>query len=952
MTMQSQSSSYGAAVLIAAACAVALAVILSTLIEAQSPPVVVWANTGEDKVTKDEMRVSRDGRGVTSMAWDGQTIYAFGARDEVVNFNVILEAPNGADTVSVAFDSLVGPNGSMIASQPTTGDGVFNFVGRNIELFFVRYLQIKGLSLVSYGDYDERHVPVKLRRPWSGEGFGSGGWSDRPNHDKFYPEIAVPLELMPTFSIDAGTNQSIWTDIYVPDTAAPGLYTGQFVVRVGGTPVQTIPVQLQVYDFSLPDTPSAKTMLFVSSPDIHERYFNDRWLGVNSATAAQAQVVRDRHFLIAHRHRISLIGDDPGNLCPSAVDRPCPEWEARLNGSLFTAGNGYDGPGVNTGNNVYSVGTYGAFKDTWQSHGQAAINQRTDNWENWFLAHAPNTERFLYLIDESSNYQQIQGWASAIAQNSGPGHNLRSMATIALPTAASQTPTLDIPTSTIAVGVPGQWQPAADRYTVDPRRRFYMYNAHRPASGSSATEDDGVAMRELGWGQYKKRINRWFMWEGTYYYDYQSGRGRTNVFQNAQTFGGSTGFNAVRGQTGWNYANGDGVFFYPGTDRLFPDDSYGVMGPLASLRLKFWRRGMQDVDYLTMAAAINPSAVQTIIDATVPKVLWEYGVNDPNDPTWVRADTSWSSDPDVWERARKQLADIISGSTSGGTPPTATLTANPAAITAGQTSTISWSSTAATSCSGTNFSTAGATSGSTSVSPTSTTTYAVTCSGSGGSASTSTTVTVTSTPPRGKIAANLSFAVGTSSSTLTWSSTNATSCSGTNFSTGNATGGSTSVSSSSNATYSLQCTGPNGTASATVTITTTPTVTRIEQNDSSIVTGPTQWSWSTGNDSRASGGSFMTSSGGNSTLRLPFTGTAIAVIGITDGCSGQATVDIDGTSQTIDAYRASSGGWQQVLFSAAGLAPGSHTLTLTVLGTKQSASCGSWVYVDAFDVSR
>src|SRR5204863_8399986 len=62
---------------------------------------------------------------------------------------------------------------------------------------------------------------------------------------------------------------------------------------------------------------------------------------------------------------------------------------------------------------------------------------------------------------------------------------------------------------------------------------------------------------------------------------------------------------------------------------------------------------------------------------------------------------------------------------------------------------------------------------------------------------------------------------------------------------------------------------------------------RIEQDSATITYGPSQWSWNTGTDSRASGGSYITSSGGNSTLRLPFTGTGISVIGITDGCSGQ-----------------------------------------------------------------
>lgn len=76
------------------------------------------------------------------------------------------------------------------------------------------------------------------------------------------------------------------------------------------------------------------------------------------------------------------------------------------------------------------------------------------------------------------------------------------------------------------------------------------------------------------------------------------------------------------------------------------------------------------------------------------------------------------------------------------TPPTATLSANPASITAGQSSTLTWSSTNATSCTGTNFSTGGATSGSVAVTPGATTNYSVTCSGTGGSASDSATVSV------------------------------------------------------------------------------------------------------------------------------------------------------------------------------------------------------------------
>jgi Domain of unknown function (DUF4091) len=98
---------------------------------------------------------------------------------------------------------------------------------------------------------------------------------------------------------------------------------------------------------------------------------------------------------------------------------------------------------------------------------------------------------------------------------------------------------------------------------------------------------------------------------------------------------------------------------YPGTDVAHPADSYGVNGPFASLRLKEMRRGLQDGDYLTLAAQIEPVAVQNIVSKTMPKALWENPAPD-GDPSWFRGSVSWSPNPDDWENSRAQLAAIIS----------------------------------------------------------------------------------------------------------------------------------------------------------------------------------------------------------------------------------------------------------------------------------------------------
>ena len=92
-----------------------------------------------------------------------------------------------------------------------------------------------------------------------------------------------------------------------------------------------------------------------------------------------------------------------------------------------------------------------------------------------------------------------------------------------------------------------------------------------------------------------------------------------------------------------------------------------------------------------------------------------------------------------------------SGTTNngGGTPPpppTATITANPASIMQGQSTTLTWQTTNASSVNITGVGAVQA-NGSTTVTPTQTTTYQLTASGAGGSQTASTQVTVNAPPP-------------------------------------------------------------------------------------------------------------------------------------------------------------------------------------------------------------
>jgi hypothetical protein len=630
---------------------------------ARAQVVAVWANDGGDKVLKEERRAVGNPSQVLSKVWDGNQVKLFGARNEVLGFSVQLEAGDdpGAPQVSVSMSALTGPNGAKISSVPATGDGVFDWTQRNVELFYVRYLQVHGLSTISYEDYDERHVPSKMRRPWTGDGVGVGGWADRPGADKSFPDIMVPLELVPQFDIAADQTQSVWVDIFIPVGTPVGAYTATLTVSEQGVVTHKIPVQLTVRSFTLPAEPTSKAAADLGYQDINERYTGKTDPKAGSDNEALSRLVRDRHFQLAHRHKIALIDSNLGSEAWDS-DSPRPEWLPRLDGTLFSPQYGYSGPGVFTGNGLYSIGTYG----TWGWKGdddEQSMWTHADKWESWFEKYSPDTERFLYLVDESTDYPQTERWAKWLKDDPGLGGKLPSFATLSLPDALTSVPDLTISCSWATIGDPAVWQPAANKVLATyGAKQMYAYNGKRPSSGSFATEDDGVALRELPWGQYKKGMYRWYFWESTYYNSYQDGQGETNLFETAQTMGAQGKIDPKHpeyGLTGHDYANGDGVLFYPGTDKLFPQDSYGVNGPFASLRLKMWRRGIQDVDYIALASKVDSARVQRIVNRMVPKALWDYGVADTKDPTWMKTDISWSINPDDWEAARAELADII-----------------------------------------------------------------------------------------------------------------------------------------------------------------------------------------------------------------------------------------------------------------------------------------------------
>jgi len=158
-------------------------------------------------------------------------------------------------------------------------------------------------------------------------------------------------------------------------------------------------------------------------------------------------------------------------------------------------------------------------------------------------------------------------------------------------------------------------------------------------------------------------------------------------------------------------------------------------------------------------------------------------------------------------------------------------------------------------------------------------------------------------------------------------------------------------------TVTISNTGTKNSASSYVTVaidyaTVTPNVSTIDDGTTAGATSfsyGSNWGTATGVGDLYDGTAHWNSTGG-STATLTFTGTGAVVYGVKDVDQGIATYSVDGgTSRSVDDYSASRVPGAS-LFTVSGLAPGSHTITITVTGTKNSASSNDIIALDSATV--
>ena len=124
--------------------------------------------------------------------------------------------------------------------------------------------------------------------------------------------------------------------------------------------------------------------------------------------------------------------------------------------------------------------------------------------------------------------------------------------------------------------------------------------------------------------------------------------------------------------------------------------------------------------------------------------------------------------------------------------------------------------------------------------------------------------------------------------------------------------------------------------------------TRHQDTDPAIAYGP---GWMQGNRDKAySEGASAESDASGSQATITFTGTGISWIGARGPQCGIARIFLDGAFvEDFDTYFQTEGP-QHTDFTVGGLAAGTHTLTIQVVG-KNPLSTDFWILIDAFDVT-
>ena len=386
------------------------------------------------------------------------------------------------------------------------------------------------------------------------------------------------------FDVPAGESRAIWVDVFVPPSAPAGVYTGSVSVRFDGE-TAVVPVELTVWPFILPSTSSVKSAFGVS--------YNTLESGHQMTAVSE---LRARYGQLGLDHRISLskhLDDRWGDL--ANFDQ---HYGPLMNGTA---------PTRLPGAQLTSVEYIGTLTDTadlgrWAAHFEA---------RGWF------DRLFQYTCDEPP-YQGCD-WLPHIQERSNAAKaanpNFRTLVTTSIQNATehdgAQYLDLMVPNVNHMENTSGEYagnqRPKYDAFLAGgPLKEVWMYQAcDSHTCGGQDEQGTGWPSYMIDASAVRNRAMQWMLFKydatGELYWD--------------TTWAYVTKSDPWVSQ--WDFTgNGDGTLFYPGTPAKIGGATHI---PVASIRLKMIREGMEDYEYLRLVAEHgDPAFAKSVANALFP----------------------------------------------------------------------------------------------------------------------------------------------------------------------------------------------------------------------------------------------------------------------------------------------------------------------------------------------
>jgi len=518
----------------------------------------------------------------------------------------------------------------VIVSSRGMGRGVTNV---NVTVSDLTNVYHDVFSSNNLALYREHYVEVTSSSPASPNGPEPAGWFPDaliPFKDPYTGTnlVAAVYDAAP-FDVAEEENQPVWIEAYVPTATASGVYSGTITISADNEADVTIPLVLDVWNFTLPERATQKSLMGVYTPALA----NAHGVGLYSSDYFTYEELYSR-FMIGHR----IMPQCPYGTCPSkssdgSLDfglvrgtKTAGEWLAyyfdELNATAmnfwFTRWYYYDGEEYD--GSITNI----PFSTT---NNLAHMTRLFTDMHDYYEANGWLDRLRLYVYDEPSTaqaYTNIRDRAEFL-------HNISSNLNVLV----TKQPDAH-PEWLSLVGYVDTWVPIVGLFDYDDIQT-------RVAAGDEAwsytvrNQDllhPGVPKWYLDYPVINCRVGSWI----------NRSLGANGVLKSPYGFPSAAAADIWEDPgIGW----GGGTTAYKGYD-LYPGTSalVGFDGPVATIRFKQLREGAEDFEYMQMLSDLGQGAFVTQqVNSVGTGWSWENG--------------EWSEDPATLLSAREAMGNRI-----------------------------------------------------------------------------------------------------------------------------------------------------------------------------------------------------------------------------------------------------------------------------------------------------